>query len=263
MRRAGPNGLKVFPEETMTEMNGHDGAMAIHGDQDVYGTPLKQMMKGVAPYLFRHQTPDGRNRLSPVCLVNLWIPLQQITRPLTLMDRRTLDNCKHQLRYALPTDDFLDRDEDSRVNDIWAFLHDDNQQWYFNSEMDSRSAYVFDTLGEPHGAIILPGEDVAERCYLQLQAALKAIDRGDTQALIAATAADNSALPADTTEPLSRAIAAMRALLDEARENTGELTRLATEWCPKAALVMDRVVRKSIEMRVVAMITPDVWPFNR
>src|SRR5690606_15209679 len=105
----------------------------------------------------------------PLVLVNLWIPLQQVTRPLALMDRRTLDARAHQLRYALPTDGFLEREEDTRENDIWAFLHDAGQQWYFHSHMGHDRAYVFDTLGEPHGAFILPGEDVAEYYYLQLQ----------------------------------------------------------------------------------------------
>lgn len=263
MRQAGPNGLTISPAEEMTEMNGHDGAVAIHGDQDVYGTPLRQMMKGMAPYLFRHQTPDGKNRLSPVCLVNLWIPLQQITRPLTLMDRRTLDNRRHQLRYALPTDNFLNRDEECRVNDIWAFLHDEHQQWYCHSDMDAKRAYVFDTLGEPHGSLILPGENVAEKYYCQLRLACSAINKGDRQALLAATQIEDMGLPVDTTEPIRKAIDAMKQLLARAAQTPDDFPLLLKEWLPLAKQSMDKVVRKSIEMRAVAIITPDVWPFNR
>ncbi|MBK6738873.1 MAG: hypothetical protein IPG64_13695 [Haliea sp.] len=92
------------------EMNGHDVAINVHGDQDVRGTPLKQIMRGFAPWMFRHKTPGGSNRISPLVLVNLWIPLQQITRPLALMDRRTLNAREHQLRYALPTESLSGQD---------------------------------------------------------------------------------------------------------------------------------------------------------
>ena len=111
MRKAGPNGLKVDPDTPMSEMNNHDGARNVHADQDILGTPLRQMMRGAAPWIFRHQAPDSVNERSPILLVNVWIPLQQISRPLTLMDRSSLDRRQHQLRYALPTAKFLDRDE--------------------------------------------------------------------------------------------------------------------------------------------------------
>ena len=182
MRKGGPNGLDPDPDVQMSEMNGHAAALAIHGDQDVRGTPLKQLMRGFAPWIFRHQSPDGNNRWSPLVLVNLWIPLDQITRPLTLMDRRTLNKRQHQCRYALPTDAFLDRSEDMTVNDIWTFLHDADQHWYFSSDMDFRQAYVFDTLGTPHGATILPGEEQLERGYLALRSACDALSGGEREA---------------------------------------------------------------------------------
>jgi len=165
MRKGGPNGLKPDPDAQMNGMNDHDVAMAVHGDQDVFGTPLKQIMRGFAPRLFRHQSPDRRNLLSPLVLVNLWIPLQQVTRPLTLMDRRTLDAPRQQLRYALPTDSFLERRQDMRFNDVWSFLHDEAHQWYYRADMGHEQAYVFDTLGEPHGSFMLPGEAVAEMYF--------------------------------------------------------------------------------------------------
>ena len=68
MRTAGPNGLKLDPDAEMSEMNGHDAALAIHGDQDVRGTPLKQIMRGFAPWIFRHQTPDGAIMFRLWCL---------------------------------------------------------------------------------------------------------------------------------------------------------------------------------------------------
>ena len=259
MRKGGPNGLKVDPDLKMTEMNHHDVALAVHGDQDVRGTPLKQMMRGYAPWMFRHQTPDGSNRWSPLVLVNLWIPLQQVTRPLTLMDRRSLDAPRHQLRYALPTDSFLDRSDDMRLNDIWAFLHDDAQQWFFHSAMGHDKAYVFDTLGEPHGSFIVPGENMAEQYYLQLQSLRDQLQAGATVQRPGATA---MTLPADTTAPLRRAVDSMAALVNSVPvDNPGQPA--VDVWLTRAAEAMDSVVRKSLEMRVVALLLPNLWPFNR
>lgn len=259
MRKGGPNGLKVDPGVEMDEMNGHDVAVAVHGDQDVRGTPLKQIMRGFAPWLFRHQTPDGSNSISPLVLVNLWIPLQQITRPLALMDRRTLNAREHQLRYALPTESFLDRTEDMRMNDIWAFLHDDAQQWYFHSHMAHDQAYVFDTLGEPHGSFILPGEEVAERYYLQLRRMREQLAAGEVVEKPPAAAVE---LPSSTTAPLRQAIESMANLV--ATAPVAKVGQPAVDvWLARAAEAMDSVVRKSLEMRVVALVLPDAWPFNR
>lgn len=248
LRKAGPNGLKVNPDEPMTDINGHDGAQAIHGDQDVRGTPVRQMLHGAAPWLFRHEAPDGANRHSPLFLLNLWIPLQQVTRPLVLMDQRSLDRRRHQLRYALPTEAFLDRDEDRRLNDIWTFLHDPGQQWYFTPQLDSRRAYVFNTLGTPHGACILPGEAQAEQLYRALQAAARAMAQRDLAALQSVTVPDIGDLPPDCTAPLQRAIEAMAALL---RDKPGQVD---AGWMQRALVAMDGVVRKSIEMRLVAWV---------
>ena len=259
LRKGGPNGLKVNPELKMTEMNGHDVALAVHGDQDVRGTPLKQMMRGFAPWMFRHQTPDGGNSFSPLLLVNLWIPLQQVTRPLTLMDRRTLKAREQQLRYALPTDSFLDRSEDMRSNDIWAFLHDEAQQWYFHSHMAHDQAYVFDTLGEPHGSFILPGEDVAEHYYLQLQQLSSQLKTGES---VQPSDGTVRALPSTVTASLRRAIETMAGLVASVPlDNRGQPA--VEMWLARAGEAMDSVVRKSLEMRVVALLLPDVWPVNR
>jgi hypothetical protein len=257
MRTGGPNGLKVDPANQMTEMNGHDVAVSVHGDQDVRGTPLKQIMRGRAPWLLRHQTPDGSNLVSPLMLVNLWIPLQQITRPLTFMDRRTLNAREHQLRYALPTDSFLDRSEDMRMNDIWTFLHDDAQQWYFHPDLDHRTAYVFDTLGEPHGAIILPAEDIAEQYYLQLRQLSAQLREGVAPLTPAPSAPE---LPASTTAALRRAIAHMHELVANVPRDS---STAVDDWLARAAKAMDALVRRSLEMHVVALMMPNAWPFNR
>src|SRR5690606_17250212 len=76
IRKSGPNGLSVTGHETPDAHNGHVAAKAIHADQDVYGTPVRQMLCRMAPWIFRHESPNGHNRCSPVFLLNLWIPLQ-------------------------------------------------------------------------------------------------------------------------------------------------------------------------------------------
>lgn len=264
LRKAGPNDLKIDADEALTEMNGHGASQAVHSDQDVRGTPIRQLMRGAGPWLFRHEAPDGANRFSPIFLINIWIPLQQITRPLTLMDQRTVDRRRHQLRYALPTDSFLQRDADQRLNDIWTFLHDDTQRWYFTSAMDSRQAYIFNTLGTPHGSFILPGEANAAQRYQRLQAARAAVQRRDAAALAECSAPATDALPEETTVPLRRAIATMDALLAEAHSQPHEFCATAAPaWQARVAVAMDSVVRKSIELRAVAIVLPDVWPLNR
>jgi hypothetical protein len=175
------------------------------------------------------------------------------------MDKRTLDRRAHQLRYGLPTDSFLERDADQSVNDIWTFLPDPGQRWYFTSELDSRRAYVFETLGTPHGSFIAPGEDVAERLYHALERAADAARRGDEAALRRVTD-DVAPLPAPavTTPALRRAIEAMGGLLEEARGEASALCRGEgrDDWLSRAKAAADRVVRRSLEMRVVALRVP-------
>jgi hypothetical protein len=255
-RRAGPNGLDVNPGG-MDGANGHGGAPAIHADQDVFGTPLKQLMNGTAPDLFRHQTPDARNDDSSLCLLNLWIPIQQITRPLVLMDRRTLDPKRHQLRYGLPVTRFLDRDEQSSVNDIWTFLPDPAQKWYFRSAMGPDQGYVFDTLGEPHGATILPGEEALERLYLDLGRAAEAAVAGDASALREIAATPPPALPDVTTDAIRDAWLRMTELLREAGSRAGEICASSDCWRSRVHEAMDAVIRKSVELRLVATLTSD------
>lgn len=255
MRTAGPNRLSVVGPRS-SGMNDHGGATSVHADQDVYGTPLTQIMEGRAPELFVHDSPDGHNHDAALQLVNLWIPLQQITEPLVFADGRSVDRRRHQLRYGLATDSFLERDEDQVINDIWTFLHDDAQQWYFRSEMDHRSAYVFNTLSTPHGAAVLPGEDVAEWCYLALEAAESAAAAGDVDVLRAAvTATGRPSMPEQVTPSLCDAIAAMDAVLDEAASDpAGVAGERGAAWIESSRAARRRVVRMSLEMRMVVTV---------
>jgi hypothetical protein len=233
----------------------HGGAVNVHADQDVLGTPLRQLMRGHAPRLLRHDAPDSANRRSPLLLVNLWLPLQQRTRPLALMHSASLDRRRHQCRYRLPTEGILNRSGERAVNDIWAFLHDDAQAWYFHSELGLGQAYVFDTLSTAHGSCALPGEEIAAERYLRLASVEAAIADGDVAALRAASAAGSA--PDVPTASLQRAIATLDSLLAEA---AAEAERLAAgdaaDWLRRSRTARASVVRSSIELRALAIRLP-------
>jgi hypothetical protein len=254
MRKAGPNGMAVVGPRT-GGMNGHGPATSVHADQDVYGTPLTQLMDGRAPTLFRHDSPDGANHDAGLMLVNLWIPLQQITQPLVLADGRSIDRRRHQLRYGLATESFLEREEDMAINDIWTFLHDPAQRWFLRSDMDHRRAYVFNTLSTAHGACALPGEDLAEHLYRSLEAAEAAVTSGDGAALREAGSAGRPTPAADIPPALAEAISTMAALAEEARQNPASVVGPRAEaWLAASRAARRQVVRMSLELRLVVSL---------
>ena len=254
MRKSGPNGMPVVGTRS-TGMNDHGSATSVHIDQDVYGTPLTQVMDGRAPQLFRHDSPDGKNHDVALMLVNLWIPLQQITQPLALADGRSVDRRRHQLRFGLGTQSFLERDGDMVINDIWTLLHDPDQRWYLRSAMDHQSAYVFNTLSTPHGACILPGEDVAEQWYHWLEDAEAAVTAGDLAALDEAVSLVTPALPTEVPAALRDAIAVMAAVVDEARRDPAAVCGpRAAEWLTRSRAARNRVIRMSLELRIVISV---------
>lgn len=255
MRKGGPNRLSVVGPRSMG-MNDHGAATSVHADQDVFGTPLSQMMDGRAPSLFRHESPDGHNRDAGLMLVNMWIPLQQITQPLVLGDGRSVDRRRHQLRYGLATESFLEREDDLAINDIWTFLHDGGQRWYLRSRMDHRSAYVFDTLSTPHGSCTLPGEDVAEQWYLAAEAAEAAVAAGDVDVLagtLSATPPDG--YPPGTPPALAEAVARVAAVINEARTDPAAVCgEGAREWLARSREARLPLVRMSLELRMVVSV---------
>ena len=255
MRTAGPNRMSMVPS-LPTGKNGHGPADAVHADQDVFGTPIRQLMGGDGPTLFRHDSPGVHNHEPSLMLVNLWIPLQQITQPLVLADGRSIDRRCHQLRYGLATDSFLEREDDAAINDIWMFLHDPDQRWFFRSEMDHRSAYVFNTLSTPHGAGVLPGESLAERCFRALEAGESAAERGDADGLVDALAdIDETRAPDEATPALRRAIEGMLALADEARSDPEAVCGpRSQDWVASSQAARRSVVRRSLELRVVVSV---------
>jgi hypothetical protein len=254
MRKSGPNGMSVVGPRSVGA-NGHGAATSVHADQDVYGTPLKQLMDGRAPSLFRHDSPDGANGDAGLMLVNLWLPLQQITQPLVLADGRTLDRRRHQLRFGLPTESFLEREEEMTTNDIWTFLHDADQRWHLRSEMDHRSAYVFNTLSTAHGACALPGEDVAELLYRSLEDAETAVERGDRASVSDAVAGAPPELASRVPPALRAAIATMASLAEEARLDPAAVCGPRAEtWLAASRAARRQVVRMSLELRMVVSL---------
>lgn len=254
MRMVGPDRVPVAPHAD--GMNNHGGAAAVHADQDVYGTPLTQLMDGRAPDLFRHVSPDGDNSDADLMLVNLWIPLQQVVAPLVLADVQSIDRQRHQLRYGLRTTGFLDRDEDMAINDIWSFLHDDAQRWYFRSEMDHRTGWVFNTLSTPHGAGVLPGEDLAAICVGALREAESAIGFGDAAALVEAVAEPaGAAIPEGVPAPLRAAVQRMLDLCAAAADDpSGTVAEASGGWVAASVAARRAVVRMSLELRLVVSV---------
>ena len=242
VRHAGPGGIEVDGAE-------HHGAVNVHIDQDVLGTPLRQLFDGGAAEVFGHDSPDSQNHTSAQYLVNLWLPLRQVTRPLTLMDGRSLDRQRHQLRYQLPVDGFLDRQEDQSVNDIWVCLHDPAQAWWFRAEAGLGDAYVFNTLSTPHASFVLPGEDVAADRYRRLGMVIEAVRAGDPGRAGESASVPPPDLDRTAGRSLRAAVAAMDDLLAEARAVPA--TELDAAWCARAEAARDGVVRCSLELRAV------------
>lgn len=61
MRTAGPNGRDMNPGASRQGMNNHVAATAVHVDQDVDGTPVKQILRRAAPWVFHHDSPLHHN----------------------------------------------------------------------------------------------------------------------------------------------------------------------------------------------------------
>lgn len=250
-RAAGPDGVELGGQGLGDE---HGAASAVHADQDIGGTPLRQMLRGVAPRLFRHEAPDSRNRRSPLMLVNLWLPLQQVTNPLALMDTTSLDRRTRQLRFELPLGGILERDESRSVNDIWTFLHDERQEWHFHSAPELGDAHVFDTLSTPHGSFVIPGEDVAADRYRRIDGAIAALEAG----LDLPSAELSGPAPAGQigTLALQQAIARMDGCLAEL--GGGLQPTDVAGWIARARAAQRAVIRLSIEMRAVVVRIPAV-----
>jgi hypothetical protein len=246
-RCAGPNGIDLRGRGLMAD---HGGAAVVHADQDALGRPFHQLTKGWGHRLFRHDSIDSSNRRSPLVLVNVWMPLQQVTQPLAMMDNRTLDRARDQLHYELPTDGILDRDAEHAQNDIWWFRHDAAQRWHFRSGIGLGDAWVFETLSTPHGAFTVPGEEVAAEGFRRVDRAIAAVEAGGP--FEESTQLD---VEAAGTAPLRAAIRELQAVLDAA-PGAVHSDEHAAAWLERARRAQDAVLRKSIEVRAVAIRVP-------
>ena len=140
------------PHECEPVGNDEVGAKTVHGDQDLHGEPLHSMLFGLAPFLF-HPI------FSPLKILNIWIPLQEVrVRPLALMDVQSLNRKEHQLRYHIINKFMKNGQDDFLLNDCWTFLHHKHQKWFFYEGQTSNKAIVFETMGTPHGSFMVPGE---------------------------------------------------------------------------------------------------------
>lgn len=254
-RRAGPGWTDVNPGG-IDGVNGHGGARYVHGDQDVYGTPLRRLMHETAPDTFRHITPDGRNDDASTFLLNLWIPTHAPVQPLALLDQRTVDAVRHQLRFGLPVDGFLERDEDAAVNDIWRFLYHEDQQWFVRSEMDSRQGYLFNTLGTGHGAACLNGEDALAPLFVALSGAVAAIESGDADSAAATIDVSTPEPPDDASDAIRDGWKRLTQQVDRANALIGGSGSDDEweEWRAHTEEALDSLVRRSIELRLIASV---------
>ena len=113
--------------------------------------------------------------------------------------------------------------------------------------------YMFDTLSAPHSAATLPGEDVAERCFVALQACEAAVGAGDASSL--RELLDEAGwidVPEKAPPALARAIAEMASVLEEAKADVvGVCGERAEAWTSRSEVARRLVVRQSIEMRLV------------
>lgn len=270
MRTAGPNKAKIRQMESLSAINGHTSAGAVHIDQNVHGTPLKQIMRGMAPYLFHHDSPSNSNSYSPLFLLNLWVPLQQACQPLILCDKKSINRGENQIRYGLTVESFMKRDDERNVNDIYVCTFNDEQQWYYSSSIDqSRGAYIFETLSTAHGCATLSGEELAGELYTSLDGVVAFAESCDNTADIIHHA--KAAVPQSLLDLNKVELEKVPARLKDKAEVMVKLLKAACAsevedwqtWLKDAQSCLESCIRRSIEMRCVAVVTRDMWPFSR
>jgi hypothetical protein len=107
--------------------------LMIHGDQDVHGSPIRELLWGLAPLLFA--------RASPLKLLNVWMPVQRVrVQPLVVMDLASL-NESDRLHYHIHSSDRLG----ARLNDCWTFTHRPEQRWLTHA-LPWEAGQAFSTL---------------------------------------------------------------------------------------------------------------------
>jgi len=126
--------------------------------------------------------------------------------------------------------------------------------------MDQTRAYVFDTLGEPHGACILPGEDVVEYYFRDLNQALETLTSSSHyKVAIAGNDADYPKVPANTPDNVKCLIDEMKHMVAIIPDRS-DAEAAKQLWCDQASQVMNKAIRRSVELRALVMVLPKWWP---
>ena len=244
----------------------------IHGDQDVHGSPIRELLWGLAPLLFA--------RASPLKLLNVWMPVQRVrVQPLVVMDLASL-NESDRLHYHIHSSDRLG----ARLNDCWTFTHRPEQRWLTHAlPWEAGQAALFNTLYTPHSSAPYPGEeDSAAVLWRQLRESADCLEsileRAHTQAAAAAAAAGHAPEEAcscvngeeaghgannEGGAAASEVASPVREALDDMRASRRLLQRECASLPPAelhshALHALRRSSRVSLEVRVVALRW--TWP---
>lgn len=174
------------------------------------------------------------------------------------------------MRYGLTVETFLKRNDERNVNDIYVCTFNDSQDWYYNSSIDeSRGAYIFETLSTAHGSATLTGEKLAGDLFTALDGVVEHLEACDNKSSISEHArkiVPESLLKLDAGEVekvplrLRNKVQKMEALIRAACEGAVDNWE---SWTADAKLCLEGCIRRSIEMRCVAVVTRDRWPFSR
>ena len=191
-------------------------------------------------------------------------------QPLIICDKNTINRGENQIKYGLTVESFLKRDEERSVNDIYVCTYNDGQDWYFDSAIDeSRRAYIFETLSTPHGSATLSGEQLAGDLYTALDGVVEFIETSEdkTGLLAHAKATVQASLLQMSDEEMDKTPVRLRSQIKNMQKMlVAACSGVVEDWekfMTDAQLCLESCIRRSIEMRCVAVVTRDMWPFSR
>jgi len=253
----------VPPGRAFTGAEGRTWNPMAHGDQQLDGFPIYQLMRGFGTILFNQ-------RYSPIDLLNLWIPVQHVrSQPLVLMDYLSL-NPSDQLRYHIYNEVGGPLgNANNNLNDCWTYLRNDSQKWYWNSEFDRDSAVFFSTLITPHTSATLQGEEIIApfwRGLKNISDLILTTPKEDLSCSIledqiilnsrlasSVQAADYDDVPPNVRKALQRLMGSHNDLTGLCSQDSDDIGRLAIVG-NSLHVIVEEQIRKSVEMRVVVVI---------
>ena len=285
LRQTGPNGIPITDVNGETSMGSAKNA---HVDNNVDGTPLKQYIRGFAPWIFHHISPGKTNLWSPLYIMRIWIPLYQPVRPLVIMDQNTFNRSTEQIAFHLPTGDFmkttkqglskiLSTGEDLSLVDVWHIIHGKQQEWYFYSDMNHTQGYAFSTLDGAHTSCSLPGEEIASLLFEHINSIVDAIEHKSEDIHLSKLYLKTSSIINDANDAkkkvlkrsqitigLSTGIEEMiRCLHMFQKEMNGssQKNRNLIQLIPVLRLSQSLVIRQSVEITSLAIVTRNDWNY--